>query len=105
MSAKAPKTDFGQNRKTASWRSLQKCREMNLSGSTGAFRQARARTKGKARAYPRRARSDLQRVVGNCVEEKKVFLRLQRDVCHDIDPFVGGARPNSGNGSAWCRRA
>ena len=65
---------------------------MNLSGSTGALRQARARTKGKARAYPRRARSDRQRVVGN-VEEKKVFLRLPCDVCHDINPFVGGARP------------
>src|SRR6476660_4813103 len=103
MSAKAPKTDFGQNRKTASWLSLQKFREMSLSGSTVALRQARARTKGKARAYPRRARSDLQRVVGN-VGGKKVFFRLQRDVRHDIDPFVGGARPNSGNGSAWCRR-
>jgi len=65
---------------------------MSLSGSTGALRQARARTKGKARAYPRRARSDLQRIVGN-VEGKKVFLRLQRDVRHDIDPFVSGARP------------
>jgi len=65
---------------------------MNLSGSTGALRQARARTKGKARAYPRRARSDLQRVVGN-VEAKEVFLRLQCDVRHAIDPFVGGARP------------
>ena len=63
-----------------------KCREMHLRGSTGALRQARARTKGKARAYPRRARSDLERVVGN-VERKEVFLRLQCDVRHGIDPL------------------
>ncbi|MGA7208610.1 MAG: hypothetical protein WBX78_06935 [Pseudolabrys sp.] len=63
-----------------------KCREMHLRGSTGALRQAGARTKAKARAYPRRARSDLERVVGN-VDRKEVFLRLQCDVRHGIDPL------------------
>ena len=65
---------------------------MQLTGSTGTLRQARARTKGKARAYLRRARSEFQRVVGN-VEGKEVFMRLQYDVCHDIDPFVGVTLP------------
>ena len=64
MSAKCQKRT-SEKRKTASWRPLQKGREMHLTGSTGALRQARARTKGKARAYPRRARSELQRFVGN----------------------------------------
>ena len=63
---------------------------MYLSRSTGALRQAGARTKGEAHEYLRRARSDLQRFIGN-VEGKYLFLRLQCDVRHDIDPFVGAS--------------
>ena len=60
----------------------------HLRRSTGTLRKARTRTKGEARVELRRARSDLQYFIGN-VEGKYLFLRLQYEVRHDIDPFVG----------------
>src|SRR6476660_9476783 len=74
------------NRETAGWRPLRICPQTDVSRSSGALRQAGARTKSEARAKLCDTGRNFQRLIGN-VEAKRLFLGLQCDISHDTDPF------------------
>jgi hypothetical protein len=58
-----------------------------LSRLAGALRQASARPKRETRFFFRRARSDLQRLVGDA-ERNYLILNFRRGVRHGIGPLV-----------------
>jgi len=64
---------------------------MNSKSSPRALRQSRARTKRKALAYVRPARSDLQGLVGNFKREF-LFMRLLCNVRHNFILAVGSKK-------------
>jgi hypothetical protein len=61
--------------------------EDNCTRSAGTLGQASASPKGKVGLVAHRARGDLQCFIGD-VEGKYLFLSLQADIHHSIDPFV-----------------